>query len=132
MKTRTKLETVMVVDSEPEEHDSPFFKLGSIVGGILIPLLLGISNPQPKAYTEYIVWAAKTRICRQEQTELSMQASCVMLSAIPPQASSTVLRQYVHRENYLVFSIYTLDGFGFRDRSIGIGGHFLPLPSNHQ
>ncbi|WP_026734224.1 DUF4359 domain-containing protein [Fischerella sp. PCC 9605] len=103
----------------------PSVRILPIIGLLLIPLFLALTNPSQKGYEEYVVWKLKQTTCKQKSLKPETQLSCAFLSNFPYNFSARALSGYIRRENYLFFSIYTTDAFGLRDRSVGISGHYF-------
>lgn len=98
-------------------------KLGVFLGAIAG--ILALSNPTKEAHAENLVWQIKDNYCQQTQLSDVAQAGCYTIAPLPPSAIEPVIISYTRRHNYLLFSIYTTDIWGMKNRAIGLGGQFF-------
>jgi Na+/H+ antiporter NhaB len=98
-------------------------KLG--IGLVACAILLGVTNPNKDAYAQHIAWKFKEQICKETPITASARLTCAILSPMPHDWTASLLKGYSRRDNYVLFSIYTTEFSGLKNRSIGIAGHFL-------
>ena len=90
-----------------------------------VTALILATNPTKEAYSEYLVWQMKDN-CKQTQLELHEKAICyTTINALPTSGIKPFIIGYTRRRNYFLFSLYTTDIWGMKNKTIGLGGHFF-------
>jgi Domain of unknown function (DUF4359) len=91
----------------------------------LFSLFLVWTNPKPEAYVEHLWWKLQKQSCRRNSSSGESLMTCNLLTYTPKEVGKTLVNGYVHRQNYVLFSVYTTHFFGMKNSSLGIGGLFL-------
>ncbi len=96
---------------------------------LLILGLLAATNPKPEAYAEYVARKLKQTTCQKKNLPTLTQVSCASLSIFPHRVSEQILQSYIYQEKHTLYSVYSIETLGLRDRSIGIAGQFFDSSS---
>jgi len=87
--------------------------------------LMAVTNPSKEAYVESLAWQFQDTTCKQEQLPVDVKATCYTLAPLALEATKSVLNGYSRRQDYILFSIYTTDLWGIKNRKLGAFGNFL-------
>jgi hypothetical protein len=90
------------------------------VAVIMACAVLGITNPGEEAYAEWAAQKIVATSCQQPQSP-----NCYALASVPRGALKMAVRQYSYRQNFMLFSYYTTDFAGQKERRLGVVGYFL-------
>jgi hypothetical protein len=87
--------------------------------------LMAVTNPSKEAYVESLAWQFQDTTCKQEQLPVDVKATCYTLAPLALEATKSILNGYSRRQDYILFSIYTTDLWGIKNRKFGAFGNFL-------
>ncbi len=92
---------------------------------VLLPIILAnATNPSPKEYRRYVY----RKLClTQGLRSWDVQMTCDALNLLPETGREWALGKNVTRDNYWLFSVYTLDAPTLYDASLGLGGGFIDI-----
>jgi len=89
----------------------------------VVAIVLAITNPNKKDYTEYLAKNLGDQLCQQNESKTAE----LFCEGVTPVVAKPILNHYSQRNNVIFFSIYTTKVLGVQYRSLGIAGNFINL-----
>lgn len=96
-----------------------------IIAAVLV-LSLVYTNPSQNEYDQFLKYQITKQVSKESGDSLSSDLSGLFTQLL----GSSVIDSVTHRQNFVLFSVYSTSGGNNTVRFIGIMGNFVPITNN--
>ena len=85
-----------------------------------VTALLVVTNPGEDAYAAWAVHRLQSEACQRPRSP-----ACLAVTSMPQEVLIFTIKQYTHRQNCVLFSVYTTNFFSIQKQGFGLTGFFI-------